>query len=167
MYRLNLDDPRLALPVAVYQIRDELVGWANSVLPTRNYLLRDGVERENKWDSVESMPFFAFESKRAHKNLIPIYADKEREIRLTLECPRPSAEPIFYALPLSEPESENPCITALYEYRNDKTGRRIYSTEPALEEKGWRRMENPLCRVWKSPPAPLLLDRAAKPAAGP
>jgi hypothetical protein len=164
MYRLNLDDPRLALPVAVYQVRDELVGWANSVLPTRNYLLRDGVEEANKWDSVESIPFYAVEPKRAHGDLVPIYADKGRAIRLMLESPNPSAEPLFYALPSSGPESENPCSVSLYEYRQDKTERRIYSTKPAIEDKGWIRTENPLCRVWEAPPAPLVLDRLAKPA---
>jgi len=166
MYRLNLDDPRLALPVAVYQVRDELVGSANSVLPTRNYLLRDGVEKANKWDSVESILFYAVEPKRAHGDLIPIYADKEREIKLTAKRPNPSAEPLFYALPSSGPEGENSCIVPLYEYRNANTERRIYSTKPALQKKGWTRTQNPLCRVWKAPPGPLLLDRPAKPAVG-
>jgi len=166
MYRLNLDDPRLALPVAVYQVRDELVGWANSVLPTRNYLLRDGVEKTNKWDSVESIPFYAVEPKRAHGDLVPIYADKGRAIRLTVERPDPSAEPLFYTLPSSGSESENSCIVPLYEYYHADTERRIYSTKPALQEKGWRRAENALCRVWKAPPGQLLLDSKAKPTAG-
>jgi hypothetical protein len=155
MYRLNLDDPRLVMPIAVYQISD-----TNG---QSDYLLRDGVEKANKWGSIESIPFFAIEPKRAHDNLVPIYAEKERETRLTLESPNPSAEPLFYALPSSELESENPCIAALYEYHNDKTGRRIYSTKPALEEKGWTRTQDALCRVFKAPPAPLLLDSKAKP----
>ncbi|MHC4435769.1 MAG: hypothetical protein ACYS3S_00300 [Planctomycetota bacterium] len=163
MYRLNLDDPRLALPAAVYQVRDEPVGWANSVLPTRNYLLRAGVEKANKWDSVESIPFYAFEPKRAHSNLIPIYA---QSAGLTAKRPDTSAEPLFYALPSSGPESENSCIAALYEYYNTKTKRRIYSTNPARQKKGWKRSENPLCRVWKAPPGPLLRDGEAKPTAG-
>jgi len=167
MYRLNLDDPRLALPVAVYQVRDELVGSANSVLPTRNYLLRDGVEKAELWDSVESIPFYAVEPKRAHNDLVPIYAEKGRGIKLTMERPNPSAEPLFYALPSSEQQSKNSSIAPLYEYRNAETERRIYSTKPTLQEKGWTRTENPLCRVWKAPPGSLLLDRNVKPAAGP
>jgi hypothetical protein len=155
MYSLNLDDPRLAMPVAVYQIKDKE--------EPREYLLRDGVEKVNKWDSVESIPFFAIEPKRAHVNLIPVYTKKEQEIRLVPERPNPSAEPLFYALPPSKPESENPCFIALYEYHNDKTGRRIYSTKPTLEEKGWTRSQNALCRVWKAPPAPILMDSKAKP----
>jgi hypothetical protein len=155
MYCLNLDDPRLALPVAVYQIRDKQ--------SQSDYLLADGVEKSNKWDSVESIPFFAIEPKRAHDNLVPVYTEKEGENRLILERPNQSAEPLFYALPSSKPESKNPCITALYEYHNDKTGRRIYSTNPALEEKGWTRAQNPLCRVFKAPPSPIFLDSRAKP----
>jgi hypothetical protein len=160
MYRLNLDDPRLALPVAVYQVRDELAGGANSVLPTRNYLLRDGVEKTNKWDSVESIPFYAVEPKRAHGNLIPIYA---QSAGLTAKRPNPSAEPLFYALPASGPVSENSCIVLLYEYRNAETEQRIYSTESAMQKKGWRRAEKSLCRVFKAPLGPFLLDSKAKP----
>jgi hypothetical protein len=152
MYCLNLDDPRLAMPVAVYQMQDQ-----------SDYLLRAGVEKTNKWDSVESIPFYAVEPKRPHNDLVGIYADKGREIRLTAKRPNPSAEPLFYALPSSGPESENSCIMPLYEYRNAETERRIYSTKPALQEKGWTRAENALCRVWKAPPAPPLLDSKAKP----
>jgi hypothetical protein len=155
MYRLNLDDPRLALPAAVYQIQGQ-----------SNYLLRAGVEKTNKWDSIESIPFYAVEPKRANSDLIPIYADKGREIKLTVERPNSSAEPLFYALSSSGPESENSCILPLYEYYHADTEQRIYSTKPALQEKVWIRRENPLCLVWKAPPAPPLLDRDAKPAAG-
>jgi hypothetical protein len=155
MYRLNLDDPRLVMPVAVYQIRN--------TQGQSCYLLHDGVEKPDGWDSVESIPFYAVEPNRAHDNLVPIYAEKEGETRLTLERPNPSAEPLFCALPLSEPKSENPCIAALYEYHNGDTGRRIYSVNPALEEKGWTRAQNALCRVWKAPPGSLLLDSKAKP----
>jgi hypothetical protein len=155
MYRLNLDDPRLALPVAVYQIRDKQ-GQVD-------YLLRDSVEKTNKWDSVESIPFYAVEPKRPGDGLVPIYAEKERTIKLTLERPNPSAEPLFYALPANETESNNSCIVPLYEYYHDKTERRIYSTKSAIEKEGWTRTEKPLFRVFKAPPAPPLLDSKAKP----
>jgi hypothetical protein len=155
MYRLNLDDPRLTMPVAVYQI--------TSANGKSDYLLGDGVEKADKWDSVESIPFYAVEPNRAHDDLVAVYAEKEGEIRLTLERPNPSAEPVFCALPLGGPESDNPCIAPLYEYRNGDTGRRIYRTNPALAERGWTRGHDALCRVWKVPPAPLLLDSKARP----
>jgi hypothetical protein len=164
MYRLNLDDPRLALPVAVYQIRDGQDG--------KVYLLRDGVEKAGKWDLVESMPFCAIEPARADANLVPVYAAKVpikngHAISLTTKPPNASAGPLFYALPpnpdlVGGPSSANPCIVPLYEYCYTDTGQHIYSTEPELREKGWVRAQNPLCRVWKAPET-CLLDGKAKP----
>jgi len=161
MYRLNLDDPRLVLPVAVYQVRDE-----NG---RRDYLLCDAVEKTGKWDSVESTPFYAVESHRAGSDLVAVYTQRipagdGQTIRLTTIRPDPSAEPLFYSLPSGSP-GENSCIVPLCEYRHADTGQYLYSTEPQLSEKAWVRTENPLCRVWKSPPAPLLLDGKAKPTA--
>ncbi len=163
MYRLKLDDPRLALPVAVYQIRDKQDG--------RDYLLRDGVEKAGRWDLVESIPFYAIEPSRAHKKLVPIYVHKTlgksgRTLSLTRLRPLPSAKPLFYALPPADRLNENSCIVSLYEYRRAGTGQRLYSIEARLGEKGWIRTENPLCRVWKTPPDTLLLDSKAKPVAG-
>jgi len=89
MYRLDLDDPRLALPVAVYQVRDKRGG--------RDYLLRDGVERARKWDLVESIPFYAIEPARADANMVAVYAVKipaktgQKTCCLTVKCPDASA----------------------------------------------------------------------------
>jgi hypothetical protein len=162
MYRLNLDDPRLALPVAVYQIQDE-----NG---QRDYLLRDALEKAGKWDLIESVPFYAVESERAGSDLVPIYARKisaknGQTICLTTGNPDPSAGPLFYALPAGSPNA-NSCIVPLYEYRHAETEQYLYSAEQQLPEKAWVHTENPLCRVWKSPPGPLLLDGKAKAAAG-
>ena len=156
MYSLDLDDPRLALPAAVYQIRDKQ--------GRREYLLRDDIEKTNKWDSVESIPFYAVEPKRAHSNLIPIYT---QSAGLTAKRPNPSAEPLFYALPSSGAESENSCLVPLYEYRNAETEKCLYSTDPARRQRGWLRTAQPLCRIFKAPPDPLLIDTEAKPAAAP
>jgi hypothetical protein len=159
MYRLNLDDPRLALPVAVYQIRDGQDG--------KDYLLRDGVEKAGKWDLVESIPFYAIEPARADANLVPVNAAKVpikngHAISLTTKPPNASAGPLFYALPPTDLPNEDSCIVPLYEYCYADTGQHIYSTEPELREKGWVRAENPLCRVWKAPET-CLLDGKAKP----
>ena len=66
MYRLSLDDPRLVLPAPVYQVRDEQ--------DATNYLMGDAVARAEKWDSVESVAFYAVEPNRAADGLVPIYA---------------------------------------------------------------------------------------------
>jgi hypothetical protein len=48
MYRLDLADARLVLPVPVYRVGGR-------------YLVREQIERENLWGKIESVPFFAFD----------------------------------------------------------------------------------------------------------
>ena len=160
MYCLNLDDPRLVLPAPIYQVRDE-----NG---QGDYLLRDTVEKAGKWDSVESIPFYAVEPHRAGKDLVLVCTQKTpaangQTIRLTTTHPNPSADPLFYALPPSDSADDNSCVVSLYEYHHADSGQYLYCTDPARREIGWIRAGNPLCRVWKAPPGPILLDGKAKP----
>ncbi len=154
MYRLNLGDSRLALPVAVYQVSDKQ--------GRSKYLLRDGVEDAGLWGTVESVPFYAIEPGRASGDLVPIYA---HNAGLTAERPSGSAKPLFYTLSKSQPDSDNAAIVPLYEYRHTETEQCLYSTDPALRQRGWIRTAQPLCRVWKAPLGPLLRDSEAKPFA--
>jgi hypothetical protein len=128
----------------------------------------DAVVQADKWDSVESVAFYAVEPERANAPLIPVYietvpAAKGPAPRLTTKS-RTSAKPLFYALPPSEASNANPCIAPLYEYRQTGSGQFLYSTEPQLREKDWERSEKPSCRVWKTPSGSLLLDGHAKSA---
>jgi hypothetical protein len=96
MYRLALDDSRLALPVPVYQAR----GPDSSTC----YLLRDDLDAESAWDSIESVPFFAIPPRAPHKGLIPIFAAiNARGMVLSSQAfsEAGSSSPIFYALPAS------------------------------------------------------------------
>ncbi len=159
MYRLSLDDPRLVLPVAVYQVR--------AGQEQKDYLLRDAVERAGKWDLVESVPFCAVEPDRAGPDMVPAYARKTstgtgQTTHLTTERPTSAASPLFYGLPADTETDGNAGIVPLYEYRGADSERRIYRTEPQSQE-GWIRSEEPLCQVWKTPEGPLLLDGNAKP----
>jgi len=52
MYRLALDDPRLALPVPVYRLADGILATGA------------GVEERGAWDDVEAIPFFALDRAR-------------------------------------------------------------------------------------------------------
>jgi hypothetical protein len=159
MYRLDLEDPRLILPSPVYQIHDE-----NG---RKDYLLVDGVRKAGKWASVKSVPFYAVEPARAGGALIPVYAQRiPAGVRLTLTRPGSSAAPLFFGLPAGDSPNKNSCLVPLYEYHRTDTEQYLYSTAPQLPEKGWTRTKNPLCRVWKSPLGPLLLDGKAKPFAG-
>jgi hypothetical protein len=170
MYRLNLDDPRLILPAPVYQVRN----GPNAP----DYLMGNAVAQGDKWDSIESVAFYAVEPSRGKgapplkndgdRQLIPVYVDTVSTAdgparRLTTDS-QAQAQPLFYALPPSDAKDTNPCLVSLYEYRHISSGRYLYSTEPELREKGWQRSEKPLCRVAKAPPGPLLLDGKARPA---
>jgi hypothetical protein len=160
MYRLNLDDSRLALPVAVYQVRDRQ--------DRKSYLLSDEVKQADEWDTVESIPFYAIEPAKANDGLIPVYADtisvkSGRAISLSLKRSGPTARLLFYALPSSYQKEENSGVTALFEYRHADTGQRLYSTEQQLYDSDWIRTEKPLCYVWKAPSEELLIDSKAKP----
>jgi hypothetical protein len=157
MYRLTLDDPRLVLPAPVYQMQGGT-----------DYLLRDAVAKGDKWNSIESVAFYAVEPDRARDGLIPIYAvrvteSNGRSAHLVMEPPATSEKPLFYTLPSAESSPANTSIVPLYEYRRKDSEGRLYSTDAQLNKDGWTREDKPLCRVWKTPPGPLLIDGAAKP----
>lgn len=158
MYRLNLDDPRLLLPVAVYQVRDEKDRTA--------YLLRDAVARAGQWGSVESVAFYAVEPNRAAEGLIAVYANERPDgnVRLMTESGGTTAEPLFRAMPPTEAATGNARLARLYEYHHADSGRYRYSTDAQWREDGWDRGEKPLCMVWRTPLGPLLLDAKAQPS---
>ena len=89
MYRLALDDARLDLTVALYQVvtagGGELMRW-------------EQVAAAAAWDRMESVPFFAVSPERAPAGLIPIYQDATH--RLSSGPPTPGG-PLFFALPVS------------------------------------------------------------------
>jgi hypothetical protein len=152
MYRLDLDDPRMILPVAVYRMRDG-----------GGYLLRDGVEQADGWNKVESIPFYAVEPNRAGDDTVAVYAQRiSGTMRLTTKRPAPSASPLFCALPPTETD-ENPRMVDLCEYHRAGSGRYRYETTEDLDQEGWERADKPLCRVWKAPAGPLRLDTDAGP----
>ena len=153
MYRLDLDDERLHLPAAVYQVEGK-------------YMLRDAVDEAGKWDLVESVPFFAIPPDRAHSALDAIYQSTGPNRSLTTERPSPSAKPLFYALRSLEQKDQNRRIVSLFEYQHTATGKRLYSTNPALHREGWDRQDPALCQVWKAPPE-ISLDHKARPIAIP
>ena len=157
MYRLNLGDPRMVLPVPVYQVRDKQ--------GSRTYLLGGAVAEANRWSDVESLAFYAVEPGRGSDPMVAVYAQTlpDGNTRLTTEPAEASAKPLFHALPAAESTTKNESIVPLYEYRHADSGRRIYATQPPSDQPGWTRSAEPLCRVWKTPAGPLLLDGEAGP----
>jgi hypothetical protein len=164
MYRLNLDDPRLALPVAVYQVKDGNNGTS--------YMLREDIEKADKWDSVEAIPFFAIPPNRVCTGLMAVYAvqiaiSTGSTVRLQADpAPQSEPEPVFYAISAEDDSScaRSYAVALLYEYRSDTTGELLYATDPDLKKQGWNRSAKPLCRVWRNPIKMVILDRKAKPA---
>ncbi len=141
MYRLNLDEPRLTLPVPVYRVQ------GNS-----HQLGVAGTRR------MESIAFYAVEPDRAKKDLIGIYAEDGSDERLTAERPSDDAAPLFLAMPAGEGASENAMGADLYAYRHADSGQVRYETDPQWNREDWERTGKPLCRVWRIPPGRLLFD---------
>jgi hypothetical protein len=154
MYRLDLGDPRLALPVAIYRAAD-----SGALAARRTASPAEAVAPPDR----SRIAFFAFD--RPGGGRIPVYAEAGKRGRLSLE---PNGEAgarriAFYALP---PNSNSPpaATVPLYECTADD-GRLDYSVNPATELPGFRRnekplyekplYEKPLCRVWKTPFLPL------------
>jgi hypothetical protein len=103
MYRLDLSDPRLALPVPVY-----LVGHERSMA---RYLLGDALNAQNAWDGVLSVPFFAIPPGYNHEGLIPIFAsigNHGKVLRSQSSSQAGSTAALFYALPVTPPAPATP-----------------------------------------------------------
>jgi len=139
MYRLDLEDERLRLPVAVYRVEGK-------------YMLRDAVDEAEKWDMVESVPFFAMRPDRADGGLVAIYQTGGPNHMLTTEPDGTSAGPLFYALPPLRQIDGNPRIVPLFEYRDTYGSRRL--KHPLIIKPG----QNPPC-PGKTPGRPLVNTR--------
>ena len=146
MYRLALDDPRLALPVPVYRLRqaDGTVGYG----------LRETVDARHEWGRVQAAPFFAVPPGRRHAGLVPVSA------------PQGGGPPLFYALPPASTAGEkaSPAVVPLYEYRDARTKAVWYATDSNAPSPSAQRSALPVCRVWRNPVVTLALDPTAQPA---
>jgi hypothetical protein len=162
MYRLALDDPRLFLPTPIYRLQGA----------HGRYSLREDIDAQNAWRKVEEIAFFALPPNRRREGLIPIYATPDDKaplggIILHRESPigKTEGQPLFYALPVNDGGREvSSFVVPLYEYRNNESGARFYSTRPNLENKRIKRATQPICRVWRNPMSSLILDHQTRPA---
>ena len=133
MYRLNLADPRLDLPVPVYL-------GANGTL---------ALQGAANLKSVQSIPFFALPPGAKSPDLVAVYANGDR-----LQTQNNAGgKPLFYGASVQE---TSPAIVPLYEYTNGT--KVLYSTDPNLPGAGLTRTAAPLCRVWRNPSRVMNLD---------
>jgi hypothetical protein len=161
LYRLSLDDPRLALPAPVYRV--------TAAPGVRRYQMKQGVEETNAWERIEEIPFFAVPGSERQTGLIPIYGKAEASgTALQREPPERisrEAAPLFYALPAesSGKRQPSPETALLYGYRDSRTGARLYTIDPNRSEANLTRSAQPLCRVWRNPMASVILDYRTRP----
>ena len=174
MYGLSLDDPRLALPVPVYAVRQ--------TDGTLRYLTREGIDspdprkKQAAWGKVESVPFFALPPGRPVPGSVAVYSapgdnDSTSGFRVGEASPEASsapAQPLFHVFPYGETKASAPLMNAtvpLYEYRRKKDASPQYSTNPdKAPGKVWIRSEKPICRVWRNLMSGLHLDYMATPS---
>lgn len=140
MYRLDLSDPRLALPVPVYRTG----AGPTAALRTADQLPAPG---------AYMIAFFAPD--RPRPDLAAVYEEKgangSTELRLTQpgQAAPTGVAPLFYALP---PDAKDPpaTTTLLYAFTHPD-GHRVYETGTQPVSAGFVRAQDPLCRVWSSP----------------
>ena len=144
LYKLDLTDPRLALPVAVYQLRDK---DGPTWLSTRQGPASLGGKRR--------IVFFALA--RRLPGTVAVYASraKREPCRLTVRpaprVGRPSSPiPFCHVLPV-ETKDPPPTTMPLYEFVHPGNGSRLYSTSERPPAVGYVRTEKPVCRVWRNP----------------
>ncbi len=137
MYKLDLANSRLNLPVPVYQVEGE-EGFATSP-----------AAREKS--KLPHVPFFALE--KPGQGTVPVFVGRgpKGEPRLVLgEKDAAAKKPVFHAFP---PDVKDPPKTTvpLYEVLGADGEFKGYSTDSIGGEPGSHRAEAPLCRVWRNP----------------
>lgn len=176
MYRLDLSDPRLVLPMPVYEVK---------VNGGVNFAMKKVLDSKKLHEKVSRIAFFAIPRDRAlHGMIVLIFTEENSKFRLKMEVPSSvseNASAVFAALPVDEntealeklkSDSKNAKIYSalkdlrtssviLYEFRL-KDGSFTYSTDenPGFEFDS----KKPICRVWKNPLLSFPCDWHARPA---
>ena len=149
MYRLDLRDPRLFLPVPVYELE----------IPHR-YVTRNDVAVHELSD-LRVPVFFAPDQLR--DGTVPIYRHRDGQTIRLSSAKSDDAEVAFYALPESGAET---WTLPLYEYRDAQRGTWKYSVD-VQDENGLVRSPTPVCHVWENPSVVNSFDPVAVPHVSP
>jgi len=145
MYKLDLADPRVAIPGPVYRVRSE----------DRGETLVTGSEPPRA-PKEASIAFFA-PVVRATGTVPVVSAGGDEAGRLELKDEAKSKRPPrFFAWP-ADAKHPPAATVALYGYRHDKTSAWVYSTDAHWTAAGYTRAQRPLCRVWSNPVSPHVL----------
>jgi hypothetical protein len=139
MYRLDLDDPRLVIPVAVY---------ATGVGTASDLVTKSGIRVT---DPAVTPVFFAYDRPAAGSLPVSWSGPSCGVRRLTLGG-QPAASPIFYAMPpkaAGGAAAAGGPLVALYEY-SGPNGAYVYSVDATLTLPGFERGAA-IAAVWPSP----------------
>jgi hypothetical protein len=132
MYKLDLSDPRLNLPVPVYA-RD------------------DGTLATGAAHAKGDRPaFFALE--RPGEDTVPVQwvAAKEDGLAPLAGEKGATGRPLFHGLPADAKEPPRATLP-LYQYVSGDGRPRVYTPDPSWPVAGFRRVGPPVCLVWPSP----------------
>jgi hypothetical protein len=145
MYRLDLDDPRLNLPVAIYR------GPGSD---------SESLRRFGQVDSkAKSLPIAFFALERPGQSTIPLYirSTGDHGYRLTTET-GDKAEIAFHAMPFDSKAELPPGTIPFYEWSETGAKRYAYRVGDQPGPQGWQRGKIPIALVWENPclsPFPL------------
>lgn len=95
MYRLDLEDSRLNLPVPVYRVAEN-----DGVV---RYLTREAIVKDQLWTAVESVAFFAYPPGRGQGGMIPVFGSTVDGHTVLRDQPEPGSELVFFILPDAGP----------------------------------------------------------------
>ncbi len=146
MYKLALDDPRVAVPVAIYQgdsIPDRFL-TRTAAKPDEATALRD----------LDEIAFFALDQPGVDTVAVCASETAGGQPSLFVDDPHTSVTAKrrvrFHAVAVN---AKNPPASTvpLYEYVEEASDRRAYAVEGSHEPQGFVRQEQPLCRVWPNP----------------
>lgn len=143
MYRLDLADPRLDLPVPVYRVDGGATG--------ERLVTRPIIEREDLWSRVRDVAFFAMPTAAHGIGCVLVYDDGGGG--LTVTPTRSDSAGLFMALSFGSVEpSRSPGMVPLYQSR--KTAG--HSPAPLVGRGG--AADPPLGWVWARPPGVVPWD---------
>jgi len=133
LYKLDLKDQRLNLPVPIYNLTE------------KGPLACFGTVHELKTKQSVSVSFWALD--RPGKGTLAVYAGDNGKLRIG---DAGEAAPLFHVLPAN---SKRPPATTvpLYEFVHEDGQQFAYSTESDWSSRGYKRSAKPICLVWRNP----------------
>jgi hypothetical protein len=139
MYQLDLADPRLVVPVPVYDLLDKG--------PPGRFASKAALDAKA---GTRPIAFFALD--RPRPGSLPVYFQEAKDGgRLVMgKAPDAGAAVVFHALPTA---TEKPPVTAtpLWEFVHKDGKQRAYTIDAAWTSPGFAKTAVPVCLVWRSP----------------